>query len=91
MEMVEVDPPRRLTFIWPDTGEVTFALDPEGDEVRFTITHRRAPTVRTVLGVGSGWHAHVDILTALLRDERPAPFWESVAALRKEYEVRLAG
>ena len=36
MRMIEVDPPHSLTFEWPDTGHVTFALEQRGDKVELT-------------------------------------------------------
>src|SRR6187402_2943687 len=90
MRMVAVDPPYRLTFTWPDTGEVSFVLEPQGDQVLFTITHRHAPNRRTMVGVSAGWHMHVDVLAALLREQKPAPFWDRMLPLRQDYEARLA-
>jgi hypothetical protein len=42
-----------------------------------------------LLGVSSGWHAHLDVLAARLSGEEPAPFWDGVTRLRKEYDRRI--
>ena len=39
--ITEIDPPRRLSFTWDGTGDVTFLLEPQGAEVLLTIIHRR--------------------------------------------------
>jgi uncharacterized protein YndB with AHSA1/START domain len=90
MTMVEIDPPHRLTFIWPDTGEVSFALAERGKEVLFTITHRRAPNRRTMVGVSAGWHMHIDVLAGMLSGRPVTHFWDRMAPLRQVYEARLS-
>jgi hypothetical protein len=68
---------------------VTFELEPVGDMVRFTLTHRRIPDRSIMLNVSAGWHAHLDVLAARLAGEEPPPFWDHWAALKAEYEPRL--
>ncbi|MBP0575680.1 SRPBCC domain-containing protein, partial [Mycobacterium tuberculosis] len=58
--IIEVDPPRKLSFTWNDSGDVTFELAPRGGKVLLTIVHRRLPDRRTMLMVGAGWHVHLD-------------------------------
>ena len=87
--ILEIDPPRRLTFTFEGSGDVTIELKPEGEEVLLTLTHRRLPNRGMMLGVSSGWHAHLDVLTARTRGEKPEPFWDEVRRLRGEYERRL--
>lgn len=81
---------RKLSFAWGEESEVTFELEPVGEEVLLTVTHRRVPTPTMLLAVSAGWHAHLDILVARMRDGTPAPFWDSWRALRSEYEKRLS-
>jgi uncharacterized protein YndB with AHSA1/START domain len=88
-EITELDPPHRLSISWGSTGGVTFELEPVGDMVRFTLTHRRIPDRSIMLNVSAGWHAHLDVLAARLAGEEPAPFWDRWAALKAEYEPRL--
>ena len=41
--VTEVEPMRKLSFHWPGVGDVTFELDPIGDDVVLTVTHRQLP------------------------------------------------
>ena len=54
-----------------------------------TLVHRRLPSRSMMLGVSTGWHAHLDVLVARARGEDPPPFWDGFARLRKEYDRRL--
>jgi len=85
-----VEAPRKLSFTWGEESEVTFELTPVGDEVRLAVIHARIPRRTMLLGVSAGWHAHLDILVARMRDTAPGPFWDTWRALRAEYERRLA-
>lgn len=89
-EITELDPPRKLAFSWGSTGGVTFELEPRGEEVLLTVTHRRIadPTMR--LNISAGWHAHLDVLAARVEGSEPKPFWDHWAALKTEYATRLA-
>lgn len=88
-EITELDPPHRLSISWGSTGGVTLELEPVGDMVRFTVTHRRIPDRSIMLNVSAGWHAHLDVLAARLANEEPAPFWDQWTALKAEYDRRL--
>lgn len=83
------DPPRKLVITWGERGEVSFELEPKGDEVLLTLIHRRAPDRATLLSVSAGWHAHLEVLGAKLRGEAPEPFWDRVAVLRADYDRRI--
>ena len=87
--ITEVDPPRKLTFTWQGSGDVTFELEPKGDEVLLTVTHRRLPSRETLLKVGPGWHMHLDVLVARATGKEPEPFWDGWTRLQKEYEQRM--
>ncbi len=89
--ITECDPPRRLSFRWNDSGDVTFELEPEDDKVLLTVIHRRLPDRATLLMVSAGWHMHLDTLVARATEEEPAPFWEGWKRLRTEYDERLPG
>jgi len=88
-EITELDPPHRLSISWGSTGGVTFELEPVGDMVRFTVTHRRIPDRSIMLNVSAGWHTHLDVLAARLAGDEPEPFWDQWAALKAEYDQRL--
>jgi uncharacterized protein YndB with AHSA1/START domain len=87
--IIALDPPHELTFAWNGGGDVTFALEPRGDEVLLTVTHRRVPDRDTLLKVSAGWHMHLDILAARAREQEPAPFWDGWLRLKQDYDRRL--
>lgn len=88
-QITEIEPLRRLGFSWPGVGEVTFELEPQGEDVLLTVTHRRVPDRAMALMVGPGWHMHLDILQALCEGRKPGSFWSGWLRLRAEYEQRL--
>jgi uncharacterized protein YndB with AHSA1/START domain len=90
--IIEIDPPHKLVFSWGvnGTGEVSFELTPQGNEVLLTAIHKRLPEERsTRLNIGAGWHSHIDLLVALITGTKPAPVWDHWASLRQDYEHRL--
>lgn len=87
--VLEADPPRLLRYLWPQVGEVCFELEPVGDGVLLTLTHRRLVGERLVLNVCAGWHAHVARLVALVEGSAPPSLWSTWKALRGGYEQRL--
>lgn len=89
--ITELDPPRRISFTWNESGEVSFDLEPHGDDVLFTITHRRVPNHAALLSVSAGWHSHLDVLVARLAGTDPAPHWDNWSRLKQEYAQRMPG
>ncbi|MCX7172401.1 MAG: SRPBCC family protein [Proteobacteria bacterium] len=87
--ITELDPPRKLAFVWQGSGDVSFELEPQRKEVLLTITHRRLPDRKTLLMVGAGWHMHLDLLVARAAGKTPAPFWEGWSRLQKDYDQRI--
>ena len=87
--ITELDPPRKLAFTWSNSGDVSFELEPKGDKVLLTVTHRRLPDRGTLRKVGPGWHAHLDILVARATGQEPEPFWDGWRRLQKDYEQRI--
>ena len=87
--ITECDPPRKLAFSWQGSGDVSFELDPQGNEVLLTVTHRRLPDRSTLLKVAAGWHMHLDLLVACATDKKRAPFWDGWSRLLTEYDRRL--
>ena len=81
--ITELDPPRKLAFTWEGSGDVSFELEPKGNEVLLTVTHRRLPDRATLLRVGAGWHMHLDMLVARATGTEPAPFWDGWSRLRR--------
>jgi uncharacterized protein YndB with AHSA1/START domain len=87
------EPPRLLAHTWGEAhgmpSEVRYELEPHGDRVLLTITHRRLVGHDTLVSVASGWHAHAGILVDLLAHRAPADFWIAYEALEAEYARRL--
>ncbi|GAB3381209.1 SRPBCC family protein [Lysobacter fragariae] len=87
--ITELDPPHRIAFTWNGTGDVSFELQPKGDAVLLTVTHRTIRERSTLLKIGAGWHMHLDILVARISGETTEPFWDGWARLRDEYDRRV--
>ena len=87
--ITELDPPHKLAIAWENSGDVSFELERKGSEVLLTLIHRRLPDRANLLGVGAGWHAHLDLLLARATGEDPEPFWDGLSRLRKEYDRRM--
>ena len=54
--ITELDPPRRISFTWRDSGDVSIELEEKGNDVLLTLIHRRLPNRNTMMMVGAGWH-----------------------------------
>lgn len=87
--ITELDPPRKISFTWSGSGDVTFELEPQGDAVLLTVTHRRLRDRPMMLMVGAGWHRHLDILANRIAGEDPEPFWDGWLRLKEDYDRRL--
>ena len=87
--ITELDPPHKLAIAWENSGDVSFELETKGSEVLLTLIHRRLPDRATQLGVGAGWHAHLDLLVARASGKEPVPFWDGLSRLRMEYDRRI--
>jgi uncharacterized protein YndB with AHSA1/START domain len=90
--VTRAEPPRLLSYTWGgESGaesEVTFELMPQGDKVRLLLTHRRLDH-KAMLGVGPGWHTHLDVLADRLSGREPGGFWSAFTAIEAEYKQRL--
>jgi len=88
--IIALDAPRKLSFTFGDSGDVTFDLEPRGEKVLLTVIHRRLPDRSTLLKVSAGWHMHLDLLVARVSDTTPAtPFWDGLSSLHQDYDRRL--
>jgi uncharacterized protein YndB with AHSA1/START domain len=88
------EPFRLLSYLWnagsEDESEVSFELEPQQDQVKLTLTHRRLTQASTRLNVSAGWHTHLNILRDRLQGKTPEGFWKVHGRLAKEYAERLA-
>ena len=87
--VTECDPPHRIAFTWNGSGDVSINLAERGEQVLLTLVHRQLPDRHTMLMVGPGWHAHLDVLVARVAGEKPAPFWDAWVSLKQDYEQRI--
>jgi uncharacterized protein YndB with AHSA1/START domain len=87
--ILALDPPHRLVIAFGDAGEVAFDLATRGGKVLLSVTHSRLPDRETMLMVGAGWHAHLDVMVARLGGAEPGPFWDAWRALKDDYDRRL--
>lgn len=88
-KVVECDPPRLLVHTWADDEGVTqvrYELEPQGEQVRLTLTHTR---LTDLTGVAGGWHTHLDILADVLSGRQARPFWRTHTALEAQYAERM--
>lgn len=87
------EPPRVLGYTWGDgaeDSEVTFELEPRGDEVLLVVTQRRLRSREGMASVASGWHTHIGILLDHLEGREPRGFWSAHTRLEAEYAERFA-
>jgi uncharacterized protein YndB with AHSA1/START domain len=88
--ITELDPPRKISFTWQGSGDVTVTLTPKGQDVMLTVVHRRLPDRDTLVMVAAGWHEHLEFLAAVTGNKPvPASFWDGWIRLRNEYDQRL--
>lgn len=90
-EVTAIDPPRLLSISWGSTGGVTFMLEERGADVLLTIVHKRIEDRDILLNVSAGWHAHLDVLEARVRETPAAAHWDNWVQLREAYAERLFG
>lgn len=89
-QVLAIDPPRSLEISWGEQGgSVLFELEPRGQNVLLTITHRRLEDRALRTMIGAGWHMHLDIMAAVLAGQKPPSFWDGWGALREEYDRTL--
>lgn len=94
--VTRLEPPHLLAYTWNEKegktpSEVTFRLTEQGERVLLEITHERLPARGDMIGVSTGWHAHLGILIERLEGREPQHFWSRMEVLRDEYERRIPG
>ena len=68
---------------------MVFALEPRGERVLLTLTHRRLASRDELVDVSGGWHVHLGLLEDVLRGVPPRAFWAAHAKLAAEYAKRM--
>ena len=74
--ITELDPPHKLSFTWAGSGDVSFELERQGNEVLLTVIHRRLPDRDSLMKHAAGWHMHLDTLVARVGSGEGRPFLE---------------
>jgi uncharacterized protein YndB with AHSA1/START domain len=92
--IVEIETNRRLVLTWredPDESLVTFELArTQNGGTTLVLTHRRVRAGEQTIGLGAGWHTHLDALEAWLVDAAPLDRAAAYASLRPMYVARFA-
>lgn len=89
-EITDIDPPHRLSMTWPHgshNSEVTFELTEKGGDTLLVVTHRNLPDRGQMVGVASGWDAHLGVLIDQLNNRTPRGFWSDLAARQAHYQT----
>ena len=91
--VLQVDEPRLLVHSWTEEDgsetEVTYELEPFGEQTLLVLTHRRIFDMAMMRDVAAGWHAHLALLSDLLGDRPVRSFWPLHSSLKAEYDQRL--
>lgn len=83
------EPPHKLGFMFWSDSEVIFELKAAGAKVLLTLIHRNLPSRGMMVGVSTGWHAHIDVLEARLTATKIENFWDHWRGYKDLYEVRI--
>lgn len=92
--VTRLDPPHLLAYTWNEKegrepSEVTFRLTEQGERVLLEVTHERLPDRDNMIGVATGWHAHLGVLIERLEGKEPQRFWSRFDELEQEYQRRI--
>jgi uncharacterized protein YndB with AHSA1/START domain len=82
-------PPHYLAFEFGEGSVVHVELETIGRDVLLTLTQRDLTSRDEMVDVCGGWHAHLDVLRARLRDVPIGPFWARIQELEAEYSERI--
>jgi uncharacterized protein YndB with AHSA1/START domain len=92
-KVLRCEPPTLLEFTWLEShgghSQVLWELAPRGEQVLFTITHRRIPDREELLDIAAGWDVHAGILEDVLDARTPRLFWSTHEQLAAEYGRRF--
>jgi uncharacterized protein YndB with AHSA1/START domain len=91
------EPPRLLAYSWGETtgehadagSEVRFELTTVGKDVRLVLTHSKLANRDSMVGVASGWHAHLGVLADRLNGRAPSGFWAAYTSWEHDYAQRI--
>jgi len=90
--VTRLEPMRVFAHTWTwESGdtEVTYELQPRGNDVLLTIVHRQLKNRGATLSVMGGWDVHTGILADVLNGVEPRPLWSTLDRLEPQYETRV--
>lgn len=91
--LTAVDAPRLLGWnddpANPESGETFELLESDG-KVVLRLTQRHVTDGAMRAEAAAAWHAHLDVLEAVLANRTPGPFWSALERLHGEYTARMA-
>jgi uncharacterized protein YndB with AHSA1/START domain len=92
--IVEIETNRRLVLTWregPNESLVTFELArTQGGGTTLVLTHRKVRAGEQTIGLGAGWHTHLDALEVWLVDAAPLDRAAAYESLKPMYVARFA-
>jgi uncharacterized protein YndB with AHSA1/START domain len=92
--VLRCEPPKLIAFTWVESNgepsEVTFELEPRGEQVALIVSHRRIASRAELLDIAGGWDVHTGILEDILESRPPRAFWSTHERLLQEYSRRFA-
>jgi len=67
-----------------------FELEPKGDKILLTLTHRKLSGRDEMVGVSGGWHTHLAVLVDKAYGRVPPAFWDLWRSIDGQYDKRIA-
>lgn len=93
-EVTKYEPYTLLGYTWDEgelgTSEVIFELSEKSkDKILLVLTHKRIPDDKEFkIGLGAGWHTHLNILRDVLTGNAPKGFWKVHMELEDDYSKK---
>ncbi|WP_114228215.1 MULTISPECIES: SRPBCC family protein [Sphingomonas] len=90
--VLRFEPPHLLetTFGGGEQGQVTYELEPRGQQTRLVLTHRGITSPTGPQNFGSGWTSHLAMLAKRLAGGGVANFWDLHARSQEAVRAALA-
>ncbi len=73
-EVLECDPPKRLSYTFAANSRVNFTLEPVGSAVKLTLVHDRVQNQESANGFGKAWMPILCSLKSYLETGRALPW-----------------
>ncbi|MDT0647605.1 SRPBCC family protein [Zunongwangia sp. F260] len=90
-KVTQLNAPELLSFTWSGDSVVTFQLNEREEQTHLTLIHHNLGKNKgTLIGVCSGWHTHLNILSDRLEGLEPKGFWTAYNEVEAKYVQRIA-